>query len=388
MEKPKKILIISPQPWGKAMLSKHHYAVALMEQGYEVYFMNPPKWSFRYRCEVRKQADYPQLYVMDYNLPHGFPQTRVRIPALFRLMMNAYFSLFLRKIIGTEFEYVWNFESHLFFDYDIFRAKVKLYFPVDNVDVRNQRLSAFRADALASISPIIMAPTADIPKPQLVLNHGLGKTFAQLAAQNHANISPYQPQQPLKVGYVGNLLIGVLDLKTFQQLIAQNLDVHFYFWGPYLAEQNNLGKAGIAENENFVRFLQSAPNVVLKGLTPPQQLAIEIQAMDAFMVCYDLDKDNNKGGSSHKIMEYLSTGKVVISNFAPNYQNQGEMLMMVKEPHNQNLPALFRKVMDNLAYYNDEAHQSQRIAFSLDNTYANQAKKVLEFCASVYKSKT
>lgn len=38
----KTILIISPEPWGKMMISKHHYALELAKLGNEVYFLNPP----------------------------------------------------------------------------------------------------------------------------------------------------------------------------------------------------------------------------------------------------------------------------------------------------------------------------------------------------------
>ncbi len=38
----KTILIISPQEWGKMLLSKHHYALELAKAGNIFYFLNPP----------------------------------------------------------------------------------------------------------------------------------------------------------------------------------------------------------------------------------------------------------------------------------------------------------------------------------------------------------
>ena len=35
----KKILIISPEPWGVNHISKHHYALALIKKGNTVYFL-------------------------------------------------------------------------------------------------------------------------------------------------------------------------------------------------------------------------------------------------------------------------------------------------------------------------------------------------------------
>ena len=38
----KKVLVLSPQSWGKMRISKHHYALKLAALGNEVCFVNPP----------------------------------------------------------------------------------------------------------------------------------------------------------------------------------------------------------------------------------------------------------------------------------------------------------------------------------------------------------
>jgi len=38
----KTIFILSPQPWGKMHISKHHYAIELAKKGNLIYYFNPP----------------------------------------------------------------------------------------------------------------------------------------------------------------------------------------------------------------------------------------------------------------------------------------------------------------------------------------------------------
>lgn len=375
-----KILIISPQAWGAAMVSKHHYALALCRKGYEVYFVNPPAYRFQPQLSMRPAPEYEGLTIVDYTLPKGFGQLRARVPAVFTLLMRVYFALFMRSLTRIGFDMVWNFESNLFFDIRILNCHQSVYFPVDNVLLRNQRLSARYADLLVSLSPVIMEPIADFPQPKFLVNHGLGAKYAAHAKQSLDTLSPYVKPEKIKVGYVGNILIGVIDLQAFEAIIRQNPTVAFHIWGPFDPKTNTLGKAGAVDNQSFIDVMMESEHVHLYGVTHPDSLADQVQEMDAFLVCYDVNKDLNKGTSSHKILEYLSTGKVVISSNAPNYADKDEMLMMVNEKHNANLPELFKQVIEKIEYFNDIQHQQRRLAFALDNTYDKQTEKILDFC--------
>jgi len=75
-------------------------------------------------------------------------------------------------------------------------------------------------------------------------------------------------------------------------------------------------------------------------------------------------------------MEYLSTGKVVISHHIETYRHRPGLLEMVDEYTNQNLPGLFVKVLNNLTFYNSPDFQRRRIEFALQNTYARQLERI------------
>jgi hypothetical protein len=50
--------------------------------------------------------------------------------------------------------------------------------------------------------------------------------------------------------------------------------------------------------------------------------------------------------------------------------------MTIQRDNNRELPGLFRKVIDDLAHYNNPSLQEQRIAFAADNTYAAQIDRI------------
>ena len=52
-------------------------------------------------------------------------------------------------------------------------------------------------------------------------------------------------------------------------------------------------------------------------------------------------------------MEYLSTGKVIISNNITTYQNINLIEMTNSRQNNDDLPQLFKTVINNLEIYNN-----------------------------------
>ena len=155
--------------------------------------------------------------------------------------------------------------------------------------------------------------------------------------------------------------------------------VIFEFFGSYTQKQSNI--SGVENNEvkDFVRTLQSCSNVVLHGAIAYEMLAEAIQNMDAFLICYDIKKDQSKGTNYHKIMEYLSTGKVIISNNVTTYKKEPELLQMTDErENNSQLPGLFKKIMNDLEWFNNSTLQQKRIAFAKNNSYQKQIERIEE----------
>ena len=50
--------------------------------------------------------------------------------------------------------------------------------------------------------------------------------------------------------------------------------------------------------------------------------------MDAFLICYDVEKDQSKGTNYHKVMEYLAYGRPIVSNYVSRYASDIDNFIM------------------------------------------------------------
>jgi hypothetical protein len=378
----KNYLLISPQPWGKMFLSKHNYAIELAKSGNNVYFLNPPTYTKSVTpITIKVVQELPNLYVIDYTLSLPLHILRFKARSVFDFIIKR--SL-IAKLNGlAKFNELWCFEPNIFSSFKPFNAKKKLLFIVDQHDNTTLKKLARGADGIATISTLILDFFNFTDKPKLLLNHGLNETFTTLAKVKLKNGLSYSISQPIKAAYVGNLLQGNrVDYETLQLIIQQNPTVEFHFYGPYEEKDNTLGSTLSAGMKQFIGFLKATGNVQLHGVMVQQEMAVQMHAMDAFLTCYNYLTDDNKSSNCHKIIEYLSTGKTVIANRIISYENTKELLEMPQEYTNQNLPALFKKVIQNLDGYNSIDKQKARIEFALQNTYKTHIKTITQFMES------
>jgi hypothetical protein len=101
-----------------------------------------------------------------------------------------------------------------------------------------------------------------------------------------------------------------------------------------------------------------------------------LNSCDILLLCYDTTRFWAEASNSHKIMEYLSTGKPVVSTRMAEYIDKKSLLIMPDK--NELLPELLASVGDNLLKYNSEQLVFERKDFARQNTYANALKKIRE----------
>lgn len=358
------------------MLSKHHYARELAKRGNTVYFLNPPVlkgigWGGKL-LEIKQDATLPDFYIVSHQL-HVPYQAKFHAERWFQWVMKHHIKSLPAKL-GGDIDIVWSFDLGNYYPFRFFDKKViKVFHPVDEPVNPRAILSGNGADIIFSVTTEILDKYAHTGAPRHHIQHGVSTDFLQTlkSAPRRRNNGKIQ------VGYSGNFLRPDMDHAIFLQIIKENPDVQFHCWGSYRSGDSNIG-GGIGDNvNNFLQQLQTMSNVTMYGVVGNSELAKDLAQMDAFLISYDINKDQSKGTNYHKLMEYIATGKVIVSNNVTNYKNRPDLVQMPASRENNNeLPGLFKQVIGKLDHYNSESLQQKRVQFAEENTYPKQLERI------------
>lgn len=366
----KVILIISPQAWGKMFLAKHHYAIELARHGNEVYFLNPPQEeSVVNGVQICSSGIADNLFLINHKL--NFPyQLKFKLKKVFHFLIKFH----IKKIeasINKKIDIVWSFDLGDYYPFKFFSGNpLKLFNPIDEPLNKDGINSAKDCDLIISVTREILSKYKDINVPKHFIHHGLADEF--IGANKQIKID-----NQLRFGLSGNWLRKDIDTKCLLQIIKENEDVIFELWGSYKSKQSNIGGESNTSVVRFIAELMVSKNVVLHGPIHPHKLAEEFKRMDGFLICYDIIKDQSKGTNYHKVMEYLSTGKVVISNNITTYTNLPDLIVMNESRvNNDELPLIFKTVISNISHYNNQSLQDLRSNFAIGNLYAKKIEEI------------
>ena len=368
------ILILSPQPWNNLFISKHNYARAFAVHNKVIYVGAPGhnKGGFKF---TKPEKDI-NLQILEYNIP---------LPEKIKFHWNRVYQLFIKftlkrifKKEGIDFDVCIDFGC-----YQQYRsihwipAKTHIFFPVD--DHYFLRIQDRGANLIFSVSENICKKFSNSGKQCHFINHGLNREFEENALRILNENDFWKRSNKATVGYSGNLFIPFLDIPVLKKIVSDNPWVEFHFFGDTRFDEKN------KEHIEWDYFLRNASNVVLHGFVHPKDLAQSLSSMDAFLLCYKPDYKNYHAENSHKVFEYLSTGKVLITTYLSIYSSNPLMLMSGKNK-NEELPAIFTNTIESLERYNSLALQKKRIALSLDNTYSRQIKRIEYLIKDVTKN--
>jgi hypothetical protein len=371
------ILILSPQSWGKMFISKHHYAFELAKAGNTVCFLNPPNSDHKKRrLTIEEHQEIKNLFIVDHQL--SFPYNlRFHVPQLFHYLMRRHMKQLLKNI-NMEVDIVWSFDLNHLYPFNIFPKTVKkIFHPVDEPLTTGSINAAKDADVILSVTEEILSKYKIYSTPKFHVKHGIASLFLEQQALT-AN-------SEIHIGISGNLLREDIDRSILLRIIQENPSIVFECWGSYNSGASNIGGISNQGTDQFINDLRSFSNVILHGAVSFQKLASEVQRMDGFLICYDVNKDQSRGTNYHKVMEYLATGKVIISNNISSYKNFPELVQMVEERNNNNaLPKLFTSVISNLDQHNAEDRQHYRRLFASENTYAKQIARIDTILAALF----
>jgi glycosyltransferase involved in cell wall biosynthesis len=386
------IIILSTEPWGKMLLSKMHFALELVKRGNKVYFVNPPRdLPGRALAVAGETLEGGKLTIIHTRPVRGSLFLRHKLPFLYR-RLNARYIRAIRKIAHGEIAEVWSFNPNQYVDLRPFGADRCVLMLYDFYRGAHIVEATKTADALVSVSQVILDHYKDTAPPKLFIHHGLGMQFADRSRRRLDDIEFARAgkdgdgkngvvKDPIRVGYTGNLLRAGMNTEIAREIIEKHPEIEFHFWGPHSMTDNNVNSVGHTtprELLEFVEFLKGQGNVFLHGVVSQQELAERLFEMDAFLFMYSPRTEMNGASNSHKLLEYLSTGKVIIATHVSSYAGT-DLLEMVDPMEEQRLPEIFDTVTRDLAVYNSAERQIGRIRFALDNTYARQVERVHQF---------
>ncbi len=360
--KNKTILILSPEDWGKNLLSKHLYAKELSKKN-QVYFLHtsphPNQNSFIKSEQIEDSLTLIHLKKVVKGI-HKLPSFAIDLQN--KLIINK-----VNFFINQPIDVVWSFDQSKFQNLKQFDTKVSIFHPVDYIEKAQPFTSkiANSSNITLSVSHKILNEIKTSTQKHFI-NHGLDDIFATHA--NKTNTPLFIDKSKPNVAYVGNLQIKLMDWEALFNTVELNSNINFVFIGP--DSESNIGG-----NKKFkvLDEIKKLPNTHFTGAMTKTELKNILHFFDAFLISYDHKKFPIHVSNSHKILEYLSTGKVVVSNYIDSYKDKNVIEMVTD---NKNLPNKLKEVCNNLTEYNNPEKQQERINFATDNTYQKQITRI------------
>lgn len=358
----KTIFILSPQDWDHIHVSKHHYTKELAARGNVVFYINPPCKGFKYFA-IKSAEINKNLFVVSHSLwlPYNI---KFHLPFLFKLMLN--FQVFrLRKLVSN-IDLVWSFTA-LYPNLRLFKSKKTIYHQVDNIMESTYEDPAKYSDIVLGVSESIIERFNH--NNRFLIGHGVSSKFL---AVGKGKVELNKMDGKLDICYCGNMNAPTLDLKIINQVVQSFPKFTFHFIGPY-----NINDKFNGEKLNEIRELN---NSIFHGKLNTDEIIELYKMMDVFLVCYNkLSKESqqrNKSSNSHKILEYLSTGKVIVSTNIGFYEGKNNLIQMLEHDDNYEFLALFSEVVSRINTYNSVDNANVRINFAKQNSYEEKINEI------------
>lgn len=362
--KGKTILLISPQPWSEMYVSKHHYAIELAKRGNKVYFLNPVLNSWDINIRIEQHNNIENIFIITYSSIITY-LTKFHARKIYNLFIHMQIKRILRKI-GHPIDITWDFDcANLYQTFSIFKSQLNIFHPVDKSNILIPPKK--KPNIIISVSDEILKYYKHNNAPKLLINHGLSDSFVKKALNNLQNKVSYKPNSTLQAFYFGNLMIPFLGHENILIIIKKYPNITFNFFGFY-SETGNYNPKSIS----FIKELKTYTNVVLYGVKSQSELISLSSKADIFFFYY-LESAAYSRDNSHKLLEYLATGKIIIGNALSAYQKSS--LYMQANTDKEWLD-LFEKAVKNINYYNSIEKQRKRLEFAIKQSYENHINSI------------
>lgn len=355
----KRIVLFSPEPWSGLHMSKHHLAQALAKRGNTVVFVDPPgKGASGISTEV-----HDGVIVLRYR--HWLRGVN-RLP---KTVNTWYYRHLIKRIAertGGPFDIIWCFDTsrmqwfpeglgfkllHLA-DYDILHIGQGLIPTADIVFTTGQVV----ADAVASRAT---APTINI-------GHALDERWMK-----HIDALVTKPvREPRNIVFAGQLANSYNDWEGFLEIAGGHPELTFTFIGPYDPDFP----------EPALQALRALPNVTFSGLRTKDELIPLVRAADILLFGFRSGRIAKERANPHKVLEYLSTGNVIVGSYTMEYVGREGLMCLADE--GASLRERFDHALAHFTELNVPSERARRIAVAKERTMGALIERIEQHLAS------
>lgn len=350
------VLLISPEAWEAHAVSKHHYARTLASQGHRVLFLGPPEPARR-RLTLEPIPEHPGVELV--RAPRVAPGLQ-RMPGALRRWLEHRWLCRVEQQAGCRVEVIWLFENSRFFDLRFAGSRLKIYHQVDLNQSFHPAIAAQTADICFCTSELIRQLLLPHGERIYIIQHGTAAAASCAVAEVHqAYLRGSQP----KAAYVGNLAIPYLDWDLLVTVVTSHPQVQFHLIG------------GFNPQSEPYRRLRQSENVTWWGQVDSAAIPAILEQMDILLLCYSQNYQEQVS-NPHKLMEYMASGRTVVSTYTAEYAAHQHLLAMSEAGCNAGFPELFASVLSHLTVYNSPERMAARRAFAADHSYPRQLERI------------
>jgi glycosyltransferase involved in cell wall biosynthesis len=337
----KRILVISPEAWEGLHMSKHHLALGLAAQGHDVVFLDPPDADAKGIQVGRKQ----EIQVVTYR--HWLRGAN-QLPKALHMW---YYRNLLQKIAqrtGGAFDLIWNFDTSRMQWFPKGMGYRLLH--LADYNILHQGMGLVRtADLVIATGQVVKDHVEQVTG---VTVHHVGHALDERWLANNGSLHLRTRERPRNVAYAGQLAMHYHDWEGWLELAEHYPSLTFTFigpWDPHLKEP-------------AFHALRRLANVQFTGLKSKDELIPLLRAADILFFGFRSATLAKERANPHKILEYLSTGNVIVGSYTMEYVHGPALMCMA--PQGAPLLATFRDAVERFAELNTPELRRMRIAFA------------------------
>lgn len=310
--KGKRVLVVAAEGWGPSKLSKHHYAATMAKAGAAVYFLGPAVPG-----PVSCRSLGPGLPFL-VSAPPMLKGLRF-LPKALRAAMEARHLARIARACGGGFDLLWNFDLYRYrWLRDRTHARQRILHVMDLPVPSVLAEPSLHYDGVLTVSPRMLQHLPEDAPPHRTIPHGIAL---------HAGAPPELPAlaPSPRLAFMGNMSIPFIDMDSLDRIMERHPDATLYLIGPV---RSALGGSGPVDRAGWERLL-ARHNVKWVGEVPSEHVPHWLAAMDLLLIPYDSGRFPMQTVNSHKLLEYLHSGRPILSSNLLDMADLGALVRMM-----------------------------------------------------------